>query len=52
MRMWTDAYKAQIPDHEFARDGLFYMTIDDFRAGFLYYTITYYHDDWNLNFYE
>jgi hypothetical protein len=32
--------------------GEFYMTIDDFKQGFKYYTITYYHDDWQNSFIE
>jgi hypothetical protein len=28
------------------------MTVDDFKQGFKYYTITYYHDDWQNSFIE
>ena len=29
-----------------ASAGEFYMTVDDFKQGFKYYTVTYFHDDW------
>lgn len=28
------------------------MTVDDFRDGFKYYTVTYMHDGWNNSFIE
>jgi hypothetical protein len=32
--------------------GEFYMPIEDFKAGFKYYTITYMHDEWKNSFIE
>ena len=32
--------------------GEFFMTIDDFRSGFKYYTITYMHKDWHSSYIE
>jgi hypothetical protein len=32
--------------------GEFYMTLDDFKNGFKYYTVTYFHDDWQNSFIE
>lgn len=51
--VWTAAFKAQVPNHPWSTsDGAFYMSVKDFQSIFAYYTITYYHDDYNLSFYE
>ena len=49
--VWTEAYKAQVPYLK-RNDGAFFMSTSDFIKGFYYFTITYYHDNWNVNFYE
>jgi len=50
--LWTAAYKAQVPNHKFnSGDGAFFMTLADFQKIYRYFTITYYHDDWNYSFY-
>ena len=52
-KKWSTFNKRQVPTHTFSGlDGLFYMSISDFQTIFSYVTITYYHDDWQLSFYE
>jgi len=38
--------------HATPGSGEFYMTVDDFKQGFKYYTITYLHEDWKNSFIE
>lgn len=33
-------------------DGLFFISVSDFRLIFSHFTITYYHDNWQKSFYE
>jgi len=35
-----------------SQDGAFFISAKDFISGFRYFTITYYHDDWDVSFYE
>jgi len=49
---WTDFTKKQVNYSGTQADGRFYMSIEDFRKGFKYFTITYYRDDAQLSFYE
>jgi len=44
---WTPFYKSQVSTHNFVTtDGLFFISVADFKAIFAYFTITYYYDDW------
>jgi hypothetical protein len=52
-KLWTPFYKAQVPEHPWGyNDGLFYISVVDFKAIFSHFTITYYHDNWQKSFYE
>lgn len=44
-------YKKQVPFVN-ADDGIFYVDIETFKANFLYFLVTFYHDDWNVSYYE
>ena len=44
-------YRTQVP-YLNADDGLFFMDIDSFKQGFLYFLISYYRDDWISSYYD
>jgi len=50
-KSWTDALKKKAKFSEL-KEGEFFITIEDFREGFKYYTITYLHTGWRNSFLE
>jgi hypothetical protein len=48
---WTDDLKSKAKFGEL-KQGEFFMTIEDFKQGFKYYTITYLKDQWKTSFIE
>jgi len=48
---WNDDLKARTKYDEL-KEGEFFMTIEDFKQGFKYYTITYLHDGWQNSYIE
>jgi hypothetical protein len=48
---WTEELKTKTKYDEL-KDGEFFMTIEDFKSGFKYYTITYLHDGWQNSYIE
>jgi len=38
--------------YQFLKDGEFFMSLDDFKQGFKYFTITYMHQGWKQSFIE
>ena len=51
-KLWTEEFRAQANPSGDLKDGRFYMALDDFKKGFTYFTITYYHDDFHLSYLE
>lgn len=50
-KSWTEAVKTRAKFDEL-KNGEFFMTIEDFKQGFKYYTITYLHTGWKTSFIE
>lgn len=48
---WTEANK-QLVAYQSLQPGEFFLTVDDFKQGFKYYTVTYIEDGWKNNFIE
>ena len=50
-KSWTDSTKTRAKYAEL-KTGEFFMTIEDFKQGFKYYTLTYLHTGWKTSFIE
>jgi calpain-15 len=50
-RKWTNAYKKQVPYMK-RNDGAYFISTSDFIRVFQFFSITYYHDDWSVSYYE
>ena len=49
--VWTESTK-QLAGYSSLQPGEFFLTVDDFKQGFKYYTVTYIEDGWKNNFIE
>ena len=54
--IWTSGvgvdYRTQVNYVKNSQDGLFFIDINTFQASFLYFCISYYHDDWPVSYFE
>ena len=48
--LWTEEFKKQVGFTK-ADDGVFFMTVEDFKKCFEFFSYAYYHDDYHRNYY-